>query len=663
MRVGLFTDTFPPDVNGVANSTRILYEELRKHGHEAFVVAPYPGVGGAKWDETHTIMRLAGVTLKQLYGYTMTSPFHVFALNEVKKLDLDIIHDQTEFGVGIFAHICAKQLGIPLVSTYHTTYEDYTHYINIINSNKVDEEAKKAIAYMSRVYGDSCLEVIAPSSKTKDLLERYHVHSDIRIVPTGLQLDAFDPKDGTAEKRHEIRAKYGISDTDSLIIYVGRIAEEKSLDLVVRGFQKAKEAGCRSKFLVVGGGPDQQKLTDLSIQLGLEGTVIFAGKQPSTEMPDYYRSADAFVSASLSETQGMTFIEAMASGLPLFARYDNVLDDILIPDHTGWFFEHEEDFAEKLKHFEALGTEQRKTLTANCLEQVHPYSADVFYDRAIQVYEDAIHLYETMQIVDDVEVKDDYVQLYFRSPQDEETRLMISLDKYYSEGLRKGRRLTNQEIKDIEHDETGVKAYQGCMRRIAIKDRTRKEIYDWLTQNTECDIETINNIVDKLESKGYINDERYCEECITRMKLALQGEDKIISELKKRGISYDMIREKLDARPNDELDNAREYAKKCADSIRNESVSMKKKKIRAKMIQRGFKSELASQAIGEMDFMEDESHELDSLRKCALKARKRYEKKYESTQLRNTVYRYCAAQGYNSEDIYAILDEMEWNDQ
>ncbi|NCB34076.1 MAG: glycosyltransferase [Erysipelotrichia bacterium] len=401
MRVGLFTDTFPPDVNGVANSTRILYEELRKNGHEAFVVAPYSGVGGAKWDETHTIMRLAGVTLKQLYGYTMTSPIHIFAMNEVKKMNLDIIHDQTEFGVGIFAHICAKQLGIPLVSTYHTTYEDYTHYVNLLNSDKFDDEAKKAVAYMTRVYGDACLEVIAPSIKTKDLLERYHVHADIRIVPTGLQLDEFDPIRGTAEKKHEIRSRYGIADDDNLIIYVGRIAEEKSLDLVIRGFKSAHDKGCRSKLLIVGGGPDQTKLENLASSLGLNGIVIFAGKRPSEEMPDYYHSADAFVSASLSETQGMTFIEAMASGLPLFARYDRVLDDILIPDSTGWFFEQEDDFADKLMHFEKIGPNVHQKIKQNCLEQVHPYSSEVFYDRAIQVYKDALHLYQNMQIIDD----------------------------------------------------------------------------------------------------------------------------------------------------------------------------------------------------------------------------------------------------------------------
>ena len=130
MRIGLFSDTFPPDLNGVANSTYILFRELKKHGHDVYVVATRPGTGWAKWNDEHDVLRLAGVTVKRLYGYAVTTPFHINALNEIRALDLDVIHVQTEFGVGIFARFCAKQLNIPLVSTYHTSYEDYTHYIN-----------------------------------------------------------------------------------------------------------------------------------------------------------------------------------------------------------------------------------------------------------------------------------------------------------------------------------------------------------------------------------------------------------------------------------------------------------------------------------------------------------------------------------------------------
>ena len=229
MRIGLFSDTFPPDLNGVANSTYLLSEQLKKHGHDVFVVCTRKGTGWAKWNEDHTVLRLAGVTIKYLYGYAVTSPFHVNALNEVRELNLDVIHVQTEFGVGIFARFCAKQLNIPLVSTYHTSYEDYTHYINLLKSDRFDAQMKKAVAWFSKYMSDSSAAVIAPSEKTKKLLECYHVTSEIHVVPTGLDLELFAPEREDPGRTREIREAFGFGSDERTAIYLGRIAEEKAV--------------------------------------------------------------------------------------------------------------------------------------------------------------------------------------------------------------------------------------------------------------------------------------------------------------------------------------------------------------------------------------------------------------------------------------------------
>ena len=260
MRIGLFTDTFPPDLNGVANSTNILFQELKNHGHDVFVVCTRAGTGWAEWNEDHDILRLAGMKFKHLYGYAVTTPWHINALNEVRALNLDVIHVQTEFGVGIFARTCAKNIGIPLVSTYHTDYEDYTHYVNLLKSNRVDDQMKKAVAFFTKLISDQSVEVIAPSKKTKELLECYHVKPEIHIVPTGMRLSQFDPKKQTKKRTHEIRQEFGFSDTDRVVIFVGRIAEEKSLDLVIEGFAKAEKEGSKLKLLIIGKGPVVERL-------------------------------------------------------------------------------------------------------------------------------------------------------------------------------------------------------------------------------------------------------------------------------------------------------------------------------------------------------------------------------------------------------------------
>ena len=139
MRIGLFGDTYFPEINGVATSIKTLEDELIKLGHEVYIITTKADF--SKPELEGRVLRLPGIELKFLYGYVLTSPLQISAFNIVRSLDLDIIHAHTEFGIGIFARICSRLLSIPLVSTYHTTYEDYTHYVNFINSNIVDNVA------------------------------------------------------------------------------------------------------------------------------------------------------------------------------------------------------------------------------------------------------------------------------------------------------------------------------------------------------------------------------------------------------------------------------------------------------------------------------------------------------------------------------------------
>ena len=663
MRIGLFSDTFPPDLNGVANSTYILFCELKKHGHDVFVVCTRAGTGWAEWNEEHDILRLAGVTIKHLYGYAVTTPFHINALNEVRNLNLDVIHVQTEFGVGMFARICARQLNIPLVSTYHTSYEDYTHYVNLLKSDRLDARMKKAVGWFSKYVSDSAVEVIAPSEKTRELLECYHVTSEIHVVPTGLELERFSPQAENRKRTEEIRRQFHIRPDERLVIYLGRIAEEKALDIVIDGFAHAKANGCKLRLLVVGGGPDLERLKSYAEDRKLDN-VLFAGPCPAAEVADYYRSADFFVSASLSETQGMTFVEAMASGLPMLARKDVVLEKLLIDGETGWYFTDADDLAAKLQDVEQMSDEALDAMKKKALQQVQPLSAERFYERALEVYQKAIETYSNMLVVEDVQVKEDIVQLYLtdmKPGSDSDVRLLMSLDDYYNEGIRRGMRLSSEDVERIRRRQDGVKAWRSCMKRIAVKDRTRKEIYDWLTKKTSCDIETINAIVERLEMKGYIDDERYCAEAIARMKSALFGRERMIRELNKKGIPGEMIEAMMAEQPDTEYENAEAYAKKAIRSLPGTSRRMKLMKLKGKLLSKGYSNEVADTVVSQLDLHENSFDELDNLRRCAQKAKKRYEKKYTGTKLRNTVYRYCSAQGYSAEDIYVILDEMEWD--
>ena len=249
MRIGLFTDAYLPDINGVVSSVVTLKKALEELGHTVFVISNHKS---SKISLEDHVLRLPGLELKKFYGYKMSSPFQFEAFEYVRNMDLDVVHVQTEFGVGMFARQCAKNFNIPLVYTYHTTYEDYTHYINPMDLETVEHMGKLAIRSLSKILGNGAQAVIAPSEKTRNTLISYGVNTPIYVVPTGLDLSSFDRNNLDAKKVKEIRSSLGLTEEDHVVVFVGRIAKEKSIDIPIRAVAKSKDE--RLHLVIVGGG-------------------------------------------------------------------------------------------------------------------------------------------------------------------------------------------------------------------------------------------------------------------------------------------------------------------------------------------------------------------------------------------------------------------------
>lgn len=662
MKIGLFTDTYLPDINGVATSIKTLEDELVKLGHEVYIITTKPEFSKSELNDR--VLRLPGLELKFLYGYVLGTPFQISAYNIIKSLELDIIHAHTEFSIGIFARICSRLLSIPLISTYHTTYEDYTHYVNLINSDIIDNMAKTVVAKLSKLYGDSSIEVISPSEKTKEMLLRYDIRSDIHVIPTGLDLKRFNVNNRDINKVKEIRDKYGILDDELFVISLGRIAEEKSIDIIIDAFKYVKEDNIKAKLLIVGSGPEEDSLKKQVKALNLEDYVIFAGKKPSEIVPSYYLASDVFVSASLTETQGLTFIEALASGLPVFARPDDVLNELVFDGKTGFYFNTPKELSEKLKKYIELNDEEKNIIKYNAVNVVKPFNSEEFGKKVVNIYKIAIAKYKEMFVIDEIRAKEDHVNIIVKSPNGDEHKLIVTNETYINEGLRKDQKINQNILEKLKKEEIFVKAYQSCIGRIARRDRTRKEIYDWINNNFDIEIKDVNDIIKKLEDRGYIDDYRYAKSNIESMKLSLQGERRIIQNLKRKGIPYEVIQELLeDSDQNEELEHAIKWANKVKVSIKDTSVAMKKNKLYKKMMVQGYNHDIISLAMDHISFVDDENVEIDNLRKAAIKARKKYEKRFKGSKLRNNMFRYLFSIGYRTEDIYVVLDEMEWDDE
>ena len=389
MRIGLFTDTYVPNINGVVVSIKTLKEALEDLGHTVYVITNQPSISKTSYEDK--ILRLPGVELKFLYGYVMSSPIHLQAVSLIEEMDLDIIHAHSEFGVGLFARYLSNSLRIPLITTYHTTYEDYTHYVNFFKSDTIDSISKRAVEGLSKTFTRKSDIVIAPSEKTKEMLEGYGVENRIEVIPTGLDLERFKTDKTTKERIFDIKFECNIADDQTVFIYVGRLAKEKSVSVAIKAFKHLKDKGISAKFIIVGDGPDHKAYIKLVKELGLENEICFTGLKKSEEVPSYYHSSDAFISASTTETQGLTYIEALASGLGLFARQDEVLADLVIEDKTGFYFDDEKELADKLELFiNDKGTKER--IRENAIEKAQPYSLDEYYKHIIACYKAAIEM-------------------------------------------------------------------------------------------------------------------------------------------------------------------------------------------------------------------------------------------------------------------------------
>lgn len=380
LNIALFTETYYPEINGVATSVFMLKNELEKRGHNVYVfTTTTPGAP----EFEHNVFRVPSlpfifITERRVGLFYQPKLAHV-----IKKLNLDIIHTHTEFSLGIFGRIMARELKLPIVHTYHTIYEDYTHYLTRFKA--LDRRAKAFARTYSKVCCNTVEQVIVPTEKTKELLMRYSVHKDISVVPTGIDLHKFDQNNYSKEAVEELKRKYGIMPQEKVLLYLGRVSHEKNIEEIVSAMPKYMKMRENIKFVVVGSGPALENLGQMVKQLQIADKFVFTGAQPWDQIGLFYRLGDVFVSASRSETQGLTYIEAMASGLPVVARQDQCLVDILEEGSNGYTFTDQEGLYYGLD--QVLFQDKVTDYSKNAISKVSKYSTQEFAYQVEKVYQ------------------------------------------------------------------------------------------------------------------------------------------------------------------------------------------------------------------------------------------------------------------------------------
>ncbi|MGM0471588.1 MAG: glycosyltransferase family 4 protein [Bacillota bacterium] len=378
MKVGIFVDTYEPQVNGVVTSIKMLKSELEQRGHQVTIITiDHP----EQDEELSEVIGLPNIPFPFFPEHRIGLLYSYRIIKKIKELNLDIIHTQTEFSLGILGRIMAKTLNLPLVHTYHTMYEDYGHYIT---ESGLKKYIAKLAQKVSKLFCSSCNRVIVPTKKVKEALREYGVENQIEVIPTGINLEPFEQDNYQPEELEQLRSDLSLAD-DPVVLYVGRIAQEKSLDLIIKQFPKLLDKLPTSKLVFVGDGPERNKLEELAKELGIGSALRFVGEKPWQEIGQYYQLGDVFVSASTTETQGLTLIEAMASQLTVVAKYDKNLEGLIEDQVNGRIFIDDDNLADTL--YQALTNEvETKRLVNQAYQDVRQLSAAEFGKRVENLY-------------------------------------------------------------------------------------------------------------------------------------------------------------------------------------------------------------------------------------------------------------------------------------
>ncbi|MDQ0206130.1 1,2-diacylglycerol 3-alpha-glucosyltransferase [Alkalicoccobacillus murimartini] len=386
MRIALFTDTYYPQINGVATSIMILEKYLAKRGHEVFIFTSSDSQADLL-KESGKVFRFRSLGAIFVPERRLAIAGLYRASHLIEELGIDVIHTHTEFSMGFMGKLLAKKYHLPCIHTYHTMYKDYLHYIA-----KGKLITPSMVGAFSRLFCKRTFAVIAPTEKVKKQLETYQINEQIRTIPTGIDFERFRRRFNYSEVNQTIRSQLGINQSDKVLLSVGRIAIEKNMRAIILAMPELVKKQPHVKLVMVGDGPAKKELVALTKQLNLTSNILFTGAVRWDDIHMYYHMADIFVSASTSETQGLTYIEAIASNLLVVAKDDICIKDMLIHKKTGFLFQEDHQLATLLDQI-MTKTSEISLIKKQARRQIEHLSATHFANHIEQLYSEAVQIY------------------------------------------------------------------------------------------------------------------------------------------------------------------------------------------------------------------------------------------------------------------------------
>jgi glycosyltransferase involved in cell wall biosynthesis len=378
VRIALFTNNYLPFCGGVTISVETLRRGLESRGHDVWVVAPR----FAGWvDTTPRVLRYPSIPASTYPEFPLAVPFAPAVTSRVRALEVEVFHAHHPFLLGPAAGRLARRAGQPLVFTYHTRYEKYAHYVPLTRGLAEAAAVKLSTRFAARSHA-----VIAPSAVVRDDLVRRGVRAPVTVVPTGVDLAHFGPGDRRAARR-----ALALPEDEPIVLYVGRLDREKSVDRVLLAFDRVASTVPRARLLLVGHGKEAERLRRLGGRLTAAHRVAFLGPRAHETLPVCYQAADLFLFASETETQGLVLAEAAACGLPAVAVGASGCDEVVRDGETGLLTKGDPTSLAEAAIGLLLDGERRAAMAVRARDVAErEFDVRLQIDRTLDVYADAL---------------------------------------------------------------------------------------------------------------------------------------------------------------------------------------------------------------------------------------------------------------------------------
>ena len=325
LRIGLFTDTYAPQVNGVSISLQLISEGLQRRGHQVTIFAPkFPGYT----DDQPGVVRLPSLKYLNdppIYVAVLGTPRSTWSLS---RKHFDVLHAHSPLTVGLLAYLTASTKNLPLIYTYHTSITDYTHYLKVIGGTGVIRHAARWFSATSTNLGD---QIVVPSPKFHHLLLEQKVTKPIFTIPNGIDLSNFK----AAKNPCCFRNRLGLKSDAPILLSVGRVDPEKRLDFLIDAFVRMADRFPEAHLVFAGDGSARKKLQEHAAATKVNDHIHFLGMINRADLPDLLHDATVFLSASTTEVHPISVIEAIASGLPLVAVQDEAFEGMIEENENG----------------------------------------------------------------------------------------------------------------------------------------------------------------------------------------------------------------------------------------------------------------------------------------------------------------------------------------